>query len=139
MSASNPVYTPQSLPDWNEAVEQWVVYLAAWGRRPSTLIHYGDELRRFAAWSRARGLTPYSVSPVHIDDYVVDIRIERNLGGRSIAARLTALRQFQVDGQPLVPDRRSNPVHSEPQVPQAAPTAALPRRAGRPAGTSRCG
>ncbi|HSJ27482.1 MAG TPA: hypothetical protein VLB67_04680 [Acidimicrobiia bacterium] len=51
MSASIPVYNPQSLPDWNEAVEQWVIYLAAWGRRPSTLIHYGDELRRFAAWA----------------------------------------------------------------------------------------
>lgn len=64
------------------------------GRRPSTLIYYGDELRRFAAWSKARGLTPYSVSRVHIDDYVIDIRTERNLGGRSIAARITAIRQF---------------------------------------------
>jgi hypothetical protein len=50
--------------------------------------------RPFVAWSRARGLTPYSVSRVHIDDYVIDIRTERNLGGRSIAARLTAIRQF---------------------------------------------
>lgn len=64
------------------------------GETPSTLTHYGDEMRRFSAWARTRGLTPYSTSRVHIDDYVIDIRERRNLGGRSIAARLTAIRQF---------------------------------------------
>lgn len=90
----NPGYNPSRLPGWDEAIGAWLVHLAAWGKRAWTLTHYGDEARRFAAWAESKGLGIHSVERVHIEDYVVHIRDTRELGGRSIAARLTAIRQL---------------------------------------------
>ena len=79
---------------WQEAVAAWVSYLEDFGRRPWTIVHYGSEARRFADWADSRGFAISAVRRVDIEDYVSHIRQTRNLGGRSIATRLTALRGF---------------------------------------------
>jgi len=70
----------------------WADHLEAFGRRPSTVEHYGAETVRFGRWLKDRDRCVCEASRRDIEAYVGHLRRERSLGGRSIAARLSALR-----------------------------------------------
>lgn len=90
--ARNPYYSPES---WDECVSAWLEELEIFGRRPWTLAQYGGEMGRFSEWSTQRRLSPVEVEAHDIYAYVREVLVgERGLGGRSIAARLAAIRGF---------------------------------------------
>lgn len=84
--------TVSNTESWNTAVEAWISYLEDFGRRPWTIVQYRSEAHRFAEWAVANELQIDGVSRLDVEAYVAYMRNERGLGGRSIAARLTALR-----------------------------------------------
>lgn len=79
---------------WQTAVDSWVRYLDDFGHRAWTVLQYRSEASRFATWAVVEGLEVGEVTRLHVEAYVSHMRKTRGLGGRSVAARLAALRSF---------------------------------------------
>ncbi|MFP3883349.1 MAG: tyrosine-type recombinase/integrase [Actinomycetota bacterium] len=84
--------TVSNAESWQRAVDAWVSYLEDFGRRPWTIVQYRSEAKRFADWAVDADLRIEDISRLDVEAYVAHMRNTRGLGGRSIAARLTALR-----------------------------------------------
>lgn len=125
---------------WNGFQDRWLADLAVWGRRDATVDHYRRSMGRFSKWICALGLCPGDVAASDIEAYVRH-QHGRGLGGRSIAAHLSAIRSFfgwlerngLIDTDPTKPIR--NPKFRKP-LPriltddQLAVLLDLPRRRG---------
>lgn len=64
------------------------------GFSPHTIRHYGEDLRRFAAWMKEKGVgDPAGVTHLHVRAFLAELQ-GRDYAKRSVSRKLSALRSF---------------------------------------------